>query len=499
MTQRRTLTERQIDAKRRLENDGRAWTHICAMTDQVFHHVRGGARSPEEHVAAERVLSLAMYRWLLPAWMLNAAGDRKACFMPLPGVWRRALSRSGVQSSALSALAWFGLGLALIAQGVRRTLEGGGAWSTDAAGAATVVVGGSAEHMWPPGIALERRTWYLQSALATGPHSTDRISMVQPGSSGDWAPPLDPWPRLMLLGWTLMHAVDSALRHVMGDACAAAGFKDRVEARWMSRVPLHRMARRYVFLNSQYCYRPLWTTVAEARGARVELLFYSANTESIRFHGWDPEPIPGYRGMRWPRCLVWDKAQADFVREVASASTECQVIGPVSLSDDATELPAFAMPALAVFDVPVQTDQAMASKGIAGTYYSPQTVAAFIEDVTVCAKELGVCAVLKGKRDLGANIHPEYRRALERAAQRGAIALNERVAAGRLLEHVQAAVSIPFTSPAINGILRGMPSVYYDPTGTVTRPQRADHGVEVLHGRQELRLWMSRHLQCALR
>jgi polysaccharide biosynthesis PFTS motif protein len=285
----------------------------------------------------------------------------------------------------------------------------------------------------------------------------------------------------------------------MGNPFAAAGFKDRVEARWMSRVPLHRMARRYVFLNSQYCYRPLWTTIAEARGARVELLFYSANTESIQFQGWDPVPIPGYRGMRWPCCLVWDQAQAGFVQEVAGASTECRVIGPVNLSDDSSELPAFATPALAIFDVPVQTDLAIASKGIAGTYYSPQTVAAFIDDVTACAQELGVCAVLKGKRDLGTNVHPEYRHALDRAAQRGAVTLDERVAAGRLLEHVQAAISIPFTSPAINGALRGMPSAYYDPTGTVTRPQRADHGVEVLHGRQELRVWMSHHLPCARR
>jgi polysaccharide biosynthesis PFTS motif protein len=252
-----------------------------------------------------------------------------------------------------------------------------------------------------------------------------------------------------------------------------------------------------VFLNSHYCYRPLWTSVAQRRGCAIDLLFYSANTESIRFEGFEPVSIPGYRGMRWPHHLVWDQAQADFVRSVCDPAARVTVVGPVSMSDHDAPLPSFAPPTIAVFDVPVQTDESMATKGIAGTYYSPEHVAAFLTDVSACARELGINVVLKGKRDLGTNVHPQYKRAHACAMEAGMVALDERIAAGRLIGAVDGVLSIPFTSPAIVGRDRGIPSAYYDPSSTIVRPQRADHGVPTLHQRAELKAWMERLLQRA--
>lgn len=498
-----STAQRLLDAKRTLERNARAWSFICERTDLVFCHVRSQARHEWQVVAAERLLGLAMYKWLLPAWMLSSAGDHAPTFLPLPQLWRRTCAEQGVRPAGLSGVGWLGLGCAIIAHAVRRAFVMTFRRISRAEKPEVMVMDGSPAQIPPATASTAGREWYLTSFLRRTRQVQGTIGLVMAGNPtshvdsrdgvslhADWLPPLGFMRRMQFAALSVLDTFAAIVQHFAGNPWVAAALKDRMEARWAALAAPSDLASCYIFFNSHYCYRPLWTSAAAQRGARIELLFYSTNCESVRVDAHTPWHIPGYRGMRWPHCTVWDQAQADFVHEVTSGQAKCAIEGPISLSDCETPVPAYTRPVLALFDVPIQTDWAMASKGIAGTYYAPETVAAFISDVAEAAHELGITAVLKGKRDLGTNVHPVHAQARERAMQQGLLILDDRVAAGRLLQHVDAAIAVPFTSPVIIGQRMGLPSAFYDPWGTVVRPQRGDHGVPTICSKAELRQWM---------
>ena len=63
------------------------------------------------------------------------------------------------------------------------------------------------------------------------------------------------------------------------------------------------------------------------------------------------------------------------------------------------------------------------------------------------------------------------------------------VAPGRLIDHCDIVVSIPYTSTASIGAVKNKPSVYYDPTGSLPVCDDLANGCRVLRGIRELEVW----------
>ena len=66
------------------------------------------------------------------------------------------------------------------------------------------------------------------------------------------------------------------------------------------------LAREYLFNNSAYIYRPLWTYEAEAKDSKITLYFYSTNCELFKQNKVNSKMALGYQSMTWPRYLVWN-------------------------------------------------------------------------------------------------------------------------------------------------------------------------------------------------
>ncbi|MFZ5981193.1 MAG: polysaccharide biosynthesis PFTS motif protein, partial [Candidatus Zixiibacteriota bacterium] len=88
-------------------------------------------------------------------------------------------------------------------------------------------------------------------------------------------------------------------------------------------------ARDYLFHNSSWIYRPLWTYEAEKKGSRISFYFYSTNAEKFKRFDRYPSLYYGWRAVNWPLYLVWDKYQADFVRRAAGEAANIAVVGPI--------------------------------------------------------------------------------------------------------------------------------------------------------------------------
>lgn len=256
-------------------------------------------------------------------------------------------------------------------------------------------------------------------------------------------------------------------------------------------TPPNFLAKEYLFHNSNWIYRPLWTYEAEKFGAIITFYFYSTNCESFRKGLENSEITYGWGAMSWPRYLVWDEYQADFVRRCVGNQGEILVVGPIWFSNDSAQLCNIPPKAVAVFDVQPVRDSFYNLLALDFEYYTPTTANQFLIDIRDVLTEAGCNMILKRKREIGKLCHPSYRGTLARLSNcKNYIAIDSQVAAQKVIQNCFAVISMPFTSTALLGKELKKPSIYYDPTGLLNKDDLAAHGIEILQGKGELKRWL---------
>jgi hypothetical protein len=106
--------------------------------------------------------------------------------------------------------------------------------------------------------------------------------------------------------------------------------------------------------------------------------------------------------------------------------------------------------------------------------------------------EVNLTMALKRKRNIGKFSHPSYQNFLNiLRGKKEFIEIDCDIAAIDLINKCKGVVSMPFSSTALIARELGKPSVYYDPTGYLTKSDLAAHGITVLSSYQELRCWVS--------
>lgn len=304
-----------------------------------------------------------------------------------------------------------------------------------------------------------------------------------------------------------LDGVRAIFNYVLWGACASIiAIVDCLRGRWWHALLLNQaalaakvrllpedlLAREYMFHNSGWIYRPLWTYEAEHRGATVIFYFYSTNCEGFKTtYGYSPIPY-GWKAMSWPRYLVWDDYQADFVRKAVGNEASISVVGPIWFQGSAIEMPKVDQLNVAVFDVTPHRSSRYCTLGMDSEFYTPAVTNPFLEHVSNATRRHGVLMVWKRKRNIGRIAHPHYRRLADQLADDSHIVLVEpEISAARVIESSVAVISIPFTSTALIAREMGVPSVYYDPSGFLQLDDRAAHGIPILSGVEELDAWLS--------
>jgi polysaccharide biosynthesis PFTS motif protein len=247
----------------------------------------------------------------------------------------------------------------------------------------------------------------------------------------------------------------------------------------------------YLFHNSGWIYRPLWSYEAEAKGSRIIFYFYSTNTESFKTPQGYPIQANSWQAMNWPLYLVWDEGQADFVCRAKGKEAPVQVVGPIWFHASSTEIPALPPQTIAVFDIQPMRAAFYSTLGAPLDFYTPETATRFLGDILAGARSCGAMLVFKRKRKIGRLAHPAYRKFVENLdVSPDYVAIDPDISAQLVIEKSAVVISMPFTSTALIARELGKPTCYYDPTGLVQKDDRAAHGIEIISGRVELARWL---------
>ncbi|MFT5519451.1 MAG: polysaccharide biosynthesis PFTS motif protein [Enterobacterales bacterium] len=252
------------------------------------------------------------------------------------------------------------------------------------------------------------------------------------------------------------------------------------------------LAKEYFFHNSEWIYRPLWTYEAERKGAEITFYFYSTNIEGFKRDENAPHKYHyGYQSMNWPRYLVWNECQADFVRRVNIYIPEIVNVGPIWFEDTSEATILLPPNGVAVFDVQPVRDCFYKMLCIDFDYYIPENCNQFIIDVYAELTEADCNLMLKQKRKLGKLIHPRYKKHINRLNMKSNfIIINAEISPIKIIEKAIAVISMPFTSTALLAKDLGKPSIYYDPFGIIKQDDGASHGIQIVTGRKELKKWV---------
>jgi len=296
---------------------------------------------------------------------------------------------------------------------------------------------------------------------------------------------------LRLLLWGLLTIFFSLIDLIRGHWWNALFFGESFKAKVFSVVDHNELAKDYLFHNSGWIYRPLWTYEAEKRGSRILFYFYSTNVEGFKFDG---SYLPAYLGWKtstWNNYLVWDTDQQDFINRSVAKKVNTFVVGPIRFESDEEDLPVLPYNYIAVFDVQPVRDAFYNTLGITFDYYIPRNCNQFLNDIHELLENKETTMILKKKRNIGKLIHPQYQNFLEQLEKKSnLISINPNISAYSVIEKCKAVISMPFTSTALIAKSLGKPSIYYDPSGIIQKDDRAAHGIEIIIGKKELEVWL---------
>ncbi len=270
-------------------------------------------------------------------------------------------------------------------------------------------------------------------------------------------------------------------------------FSEGVKAAAFRYGKMEKIERDYLFHNSGWIYRPLWTYEAEKMGARILFYFYSTNCESFKLSEGDTIQANSWQVMSWPKYLVWDQFQADFVERAVGINSDIQIVGPIWFHSEIKSLPEMPSKSIAVFDIQPHRDSRYQSLGLENEYYTPKTMNNFLEDIQSVANKYQYSIILKRKRHIGKLLNSRYQNVLNKLEKKSNfLSIDPDISAFYLIQECPIVISIPFTSTAIIARELGKRTVYYDPTGMIQKDDRAAHGIEIVTGKLELMEWMEK-------
>ena len=491
-------------------------TRLNQCKGLTLHYIFGAGTGDVELIVRQylliRVCGLNLNKSLLYA--LGKPGS--AVVHPLPREWRKVVEQHGFKVARVrSALAWNGFVALFLVYGmvvIARQLVGSvkeifcPAFRTLGRfayfGALTA---GNLPRPCKDGRSHDILTWYQRwpgrvTGLDTLCHSVEGRTL----SAIDGLPvisvlsaitPLTHTGALVrYIGWSLTSILLAAFDILRGHWWHAIMLGEASLAATIRMQESDSLARDYLFHNSNYIYRPLWTYEAEKQGSRVTFYFYSTNCESFKRPTGYPKLMYGWQAMNWSHYLVWDEYQANFVRRAVGEDVNISVVGPIWFQGSNCEMPQVEKPGVAVFDVTPHRSSCYCVLGADYEFYIPATSEGFLSHIADAVCQVSAVMLWKRKRKIGAIAHPRYRYFTERlSARKDIVLVDPEISALQVIEASCAVISMPFTSTALIARALGKPSVYYDPTGELQSDDRAAHGIPIVSGSEQLKTWLDSH------
>ena len=492
---------------RLLLNEGRSFHHLVKTGQgetQMWAWIEALIRKPSAGMGVpltQKLLRVSLDHDISPGLMLASAGNQFPMIVRVPAPWRAFLRSCGLRVHFLSMVAWQVEILQKFLDGLRcyrrlcRTLP-------PAPAVPYAVLSGLHGNSYTSVLRNKKaqdflvwfRAGFFQPHYWIVPASAEVYQAVD-----DCTFVPTPFPGLPVKEHAEFRSASrtaifsAVLKLCVGRWQDAYMLADRLEEIYMKFVPVQDLAKAYVFTNSVYIYRPLWTYEAARRGAEILLFFYSTNTFNITLAGVQTNGYaPAYSLMSWPLIYTQHENHKQFLDDILSSPADIRVVGTIPYEDNAADIDLPGALKIVYLDVQPFRAAFMASIGRPCHFYTEDISRQAFQDLVSFARENNAQLFIKPKRDVGKRLSPAYRKMLHDTAQKNFVKiLDPYISPQRLCQDADIVICQPFTTAALFAQLTGKPVAYYDAQGIFMKDQPACQGITLLSGRQELARWLS--------
>jgi hypothetical protein len=246
---------------------------------------------------------------------------------------------------------------------------------------------------------------------------------------------------------------------------------------------------------SNFRAQPLWMTGILPKKFSLHMLWYSQNYKPLKFKGYAADfDWPSSRFIRADIHWVWTKSFGDYIQSL-DPSTEVRVVGPILFHLKNVVLAKSSRRAIRIglFDViPKPPEKKVWS--IMNSYYTEDRVGKFLIDTCALVRleeEILGCQIeifLKHKRQFLPHDNPNYYRLIQTLEKTNNLQLiAENSALYNMIDSLELAVCIPFTSVAYVASSCGKRSIFYDPTNDLLPSYEKNPLIEFCSGPSSLR------------
>lgn len=346
-------------------------------------------------------------------------------------------------------------------------------------------------------------SWYLQWLQkennilyilhrATSSHELD-IHGITIRSVNTTIPPLaNIYLVLLYFGWFIQGGLFSLIELLRNHWWHPLMMMEAVKARAVKLLDSSHLAKDYLFHNSGWIYRPLWTYEAEKKGSKITFYFYSRNCENFKSpHGY-PIQANFWHITNWSRYLVWNESHEEFIYRCVSKEANVLNVGNIWFQDNSEIDVKIPNNTVAVFPVQPMRESFYQSLGAEMEYYVSMTANQFLNDAYQAIHQSCGIMALKNKRDIGRLLTHSYSNVLNNLlSKKDVLNLDSGISAYRVIQQSKAVISMPFTSTALIARELGKPTCYYDPFGLIQKDDRASSDIEIVTGKRDLERWLS--------
>ncbi|MCB0407462.1 MAG: polysaccharide biosynthesis PFTS motif protein [Bdellovibrionales bacterium] len=250
----------------------------------------------------------------------------------------------------------------------------------------------------------------------------------------------------------------------------------------------------YIFDNSDFSKQILPVVSLKKRNFTTHMIFYACNTKGFKYKNVDEvAEHPHYQFMKFDKAWVWNEESKRWLQENSPFVKDIAVVGDVLFYvDNNKTVNLEGSFKILVFDVTPASEEwckSFAGGGAVGfDFYSSEHMCKFIEGVETSVSDLSsdVKVFIKPKRLPSEKWHDKKYVELLKSSQRIQI-LDPDINIYELLRGVDLVLAVPFTSALYIADKLEIPSIYYDPTGTLEFNKKRTKYIEFAQSQQTLK------------
>ena len=228
----------------------------------------------------------------------------------------------------------------------------------------------------------------------------------------------------------------------------------------------------FIFDNSKYLYRPIWTYSSVDDEKKFIIYYYSSNLMFLNENYNESICYNGYSKMSWINILVWSNQQKKFLQKFIDLKEglNIEITGPIPSNCKKISLDQYPK-YLCVFDVQPYNSWIRTGLGLTEDYYSFKNSRLFFKDLIEVCRKLNIKIIFKRKR-LTKNIDNRYLSLIRGLVENKDIyELDPGISVFEIINNSIGSITMPFTSVGYIVETYKKKNLFYDPSNLINNDQ----------------------------